>query len=406
MKAERKRRVLVPLLVVVGVYLIVLTLGFSEAVAVSVMRKGPYLIYPGDNTKMMILWQLDSSEICSLGWGLDTSYSIGNTSSQEYGTDHQHKHIITDLSPGTKYYYYVKVGEDVYTGTFLTAPATDAKEVRFLAYGDTRSNPKDHDNVCAAIVDTYTTEPGDQTFLLHTGDFVKNGDLESDWTTQYFGWTWSNTMELQANVPVQACMGNHEEDGILYAKYLPYPFVRDHYWSFDYGPVHIVIVDQYDSYRITPSQLTWIENDLRATTKAWKLIVLHEPGWSAYGKHTNNSDVQTRIQPLCEAYGVDIVFAGHNHYYARAEVNKVMHVTTGGGGAPLRTPVLTSRNVITALDALHFCRIDIRDNQLAFKAVRLDGTVIDKFFIIHPNKQQIKMEGRAASQRSFFLLSK
>jgi len=64
------------------------------------------------------------------------------------------------------------------------------------------------------------------------------------------------------------------------------------------------------------------------------------------------------------------------------------------------------RNVITALDALHFCRIDIRGNQLAFKAVRLDGTVIDKFFIIHPNKQQIKMEGRAASQRSFVLLSK
>jgi hypothetical protein len=28
--------------------------------------KGPYLIYPGNNTQMMVLWQVDSNTPCSL----------------------------------------------------------------------------------------------------------------------------------------------------------------------------------------------------------------------------------------------------------------------------------------------------------------------------------------------------
>jgi hypothetical protein len=48
------------------------------------VRKGPYLIYPGTNTEMMVLWQLDSSQSCFLEWGLDTSYSDGNAVTSEY----------------------------------------------------------------------------------------------------------------------------------------------------------------------------------------------------------------------------------------------------------------------------------------------------------------------------------
>ena len=112
-------------------------------------------------------------------------------------------------------------------------------------------------------------------------------------------------------------------------KYWPYPYVDNFYWSFDYGPSHIVVVDQYAPYTSNSPQYKWLENDLSGTDKQWIFIVFHEPSWSA-GNHENNNEVQTYIQPLCEQYGVDIVFAGHNHYYARAEVNRVQHVTTGG----------------------------------------------------------------------------
>ena len=36
--------------------------------------KGPYLIYPGTNTEMTVLWQLDITRSCILEWGPDTTY--------------------------------------------------------------------------------------------------------------------------------------------------------------------------------------------------------------------------------------------------------------------------------------------------------------------------------------------
>ena len=44
------------------------------------MRKGPYLIYPGNNTQMTVLWQTDVTVGSSIAWGTDTSYSTGSAS--------------------------------------------------------------------------------------------------------------------------------------------------------------------------------------------------------------------------------------------------------------------------------------------------------------------------------------
>jgi len=182
-------------------------------------------------------------------------------------------------------------------------------------------------------------------------------------------------------LPFQSCMGNHEGSGKLFVKYFPYPFVEQRYWSFDYGAVHIVIFDQYleDSTGMK-QQLDWLKDDLATKTKPWKFICLHEPGWSS-GGHGNNKYIQTTIQPLCEQYGVQIVFAGHNHYYAHAVVNNVHHITTGGGGAPLHEPKEGYPYVICYQGVNHFCKVTINGDELNFFAVTPDGAVIDQFNI-------------------------
>jgi hypothetical protein len=111
-------------------------------------KKGPYLIYPGDNTQMTVLWQMTSTAGCTLAWGTDISYSTGSTATTEYGTDHQHKFKITGLAPGTKYYYRIMAGDAESTGSFRTAPSATATDVKFFAYGDTRTNPGSHNIVC------------------------------------------------------------------------------------------------------------------------------------------------------------------------------------------------------------------------------------------------------------------
>ena len=89
----------------------------------------------------------------------------------------------------------------------------------------------------------------------------------------------------------------------IFKKYHPFNFPSSRfYFSFDYGPVHVAVVDQYTSYTSGSAQYNWLVNDLSTSTKPWKIIVLHQPGWSCNGGHGNDGTVQSTIQPLCTQY--------------------------------------------------------------------------------------------------------
>ncbi|MCK5564821.1 MAG: metallophosphoesterase [Planctomycetes bacterium] len=350
----------------------------------STMVKGPYLIYNGTNTEMDVLWQFDRIPCggSTIEWGLDTNYDLGSVATTEYGNDHQHKYTITSLTPGSRYYYQVKESDSVvHTGDFLAAPSASAGQVKFLAYGDTRTNPADHDNVCAAMVDAYMADPDYQSLLLHVGDWTEDG-TETQWNTEYFGL--ANAQTLMSQVPINGCKGNHEnrDAGDNYAKYWPYPYVADHYWSFDYGPVHVSVIDQYVPYEPGSAQYTWLENDLASSNAEWKFLLMHEPAWSGDSR-SNEIAMQNTFQPLCLAYGVDIVLAGHNHHYARANVDGVQHITTGGGGAPLDEITLSYPELVSSAETFQFCEIDIQDYTLNFISRDIDGSVIDSFSLYH-----------------------
>jgi hypothetical protein len=348
------------------------------------MRKQPYLVYSGINTEMDVHWQLSLPESCMIEWGLDTLYSTGSAETGVYGSDFQHKYTITGLTPGTRYYYRVTAGSDLFAGSFRAAPAHDATSVKLYAYGDCRTYPAAHNLVCQDVISIYAADPDFRTIILCMGDLVTYGDREADWDDEFFLSTSLYVREMLADLPYQSCMGNHEDSGILFEKYFPYPSVADRYWSFDYGPVHVAVVDQYVTYGTGSPQLVWLENDLASTTKPWKFVCLHEPGWSA-GGHPNNTAVQSRIHPLLVQYGAIILFAGHNHYYARALVDGIHHVTTGGGGAPLYPPDPGYPYVVAASQTYHFCTIDIDGPLLHFEAINTGSSVVDSFTVVHPS---------------------
>jgi Calcineurin-like phosphoesterase/Iron/zinc purple acid phosphatase-like protein C len=345
-------------------------------------HKGPDLVLTGDNTHMKIVWHLDSAITSTLQWGPDTGYCQGSAAVTEFDPDHQYAYTITGLTPGLKVYYRITGDTGNATGTFFAAPNSPASGLKFFAYGDTRSDLAVHDTIAGRIISTYTADPGFQTFKLAVGDLVSDGDLDTAWDSEFFDPQYANIRAILANISFLSVMGNHEGSGSLFSKYFPMPFAADRYWSFDYGPAHFVMLDQYVPYEVGSTQYTWLVNDLAASSKSWKFIVLHEPGWSAGGGHENNETVQTLIQPLAELYGVSIVFEGHNHYYARAVVNGVQHLTVGGGGAPLHTPDPAQPFIVTTSQSHGFVMITIDGNKLTCTAVKSDGTVIETFEII------------------------
>ena len=343
-------------------------------------RKEPYLVFTEYYDEMKVTWQLYGQWNCEFKWGLDTLCTSGTAITEEINNSHQHEYIISGLDQGEKYYYNVTVSNESHEGSFYTAPEENQASLKFISYGDTRSNPWTHDLVAASVVDDFTADELFQTFLFSVGDMVNNGNSESDWDNQFFSPSFPNIRYLMSHLPFSSSMGNHEGNGLLFKKYFSYPFLNDRYWSFEYGPALFVIIDQYVPYSPGTDQYTWIDSTLANSDKVWKFLSLHEPGWSA-GGHTNNTIVQYYIQPLCEQYDVAIVFGGHNHYYARALVNDITHLTVGGGGAPLYTPNPSYPYIVTAAEANHYCKIEINGDILEAVVVKPDGSIIDEFTI-------------------------
>lgn len=341
-------------------------------------RKGPYLIYAGDNTRMDVVWQLDNTENSTIQWGSTDQYLLGSATTSEYGPNHMHRYSITNLTPATKYFYRVIVGIGESVGTFLSASDSEAKDLKFFAFGDTRDGTEIHDSIDGLVKAAYLSDPAFQTFILSPGDIVSEGDLDWMWDRQLFDPKFMNIREVFANLSYLPVMGNHEGSGTLFQQYYPMPFVAQRYWSFDYGPAHIVMLDQYSPYKEGTDQYNWLKTDLSISNKTWKFILLHEPGWSA---SDNNMTVQRDILPLVEQYGVSIIFGGHNHYYARSDVDGVTHLTVGGGGAPLYAPNPNALNVVTTNRVHSFIEIVIHGNVLTGIAYDLDGKIIDQFSI-------------------------
>ncbi len=375
--------------------------------------KHPYLIYPGENTQMEVVWQDDTAgETNVVRWGTDTTYGTGSMTAPEFG-DKQHKYVIGGLTPNTKYYYqvYDQTSATVYgTGSFITGPEDNATAVRFLGMGDSRSQPFALDNLMQTMRNFYS-QPGNEDYqrlVIHNGDWVST-DGESYWTTQWFDPTKTDIVTFTANSPIDGCKGNHDNKSgysATFPKYFPFPYTNETakttspttdasgnpyynnlYWSFDYGPVHFTVVDEYSSYAPGSAQYNWLVNDLATTTKPWKILIYHEPSYSA-GSDSDNISVRA-LEPLVTQYNVDLIYAGHSHNYARTGANtlsqangdlialNVPHITSGGGGAPVYQPDMTNEgsypHVITAWPAFEFMTFDVKGKTLTMTAYQVNN---------------------------------
>ncbi len=328
---------------------------------------------------MNILWQDPIAANYWLEYGFDTTYASGKVLPTGVTADGLAETTLTGLLPGKHYVYRVTDGKSQAAGSFNASPGSTT-DLTFWVYGDSRDGPAVQDAIDADILAGVQADPAAQSFVLFSGDIMAVAE-EASLQASQFDAKYTSMRTMMRSLPMINAMGNH--DGTkLFTRYFPYPFKGNFYWSFDYGPVHVALVDQYADVSDASPQWQWLREDLAASTQPWKFILLHEPGWSA-GTHPNNEIVQKVIQPIAAKTGVSVIFAGHNHYYARAEVNGVIHITTGGGGAPLYTPISSSQDVKIVKKAFHYLKVSIIGNTLTATALTPDNQPIDEFTINH-----------------------
>lgn len=365
--------------------------------------KGPYMIYVNDNTQMKVLWQTDKTpSVSKVEWGTTNSYEIGNTvvTEESYSAVDMHNfyYIISGLTPGTKVYYKVTADNNSGAGSFYSAPAGTATNLTFYGFGDSQPKtglPSMFDAVASALLADMNKDAANrQTIVLHGGDYVYRGRVEGDWAAGYFNNGYSNIASLFANMPIMGAVGNHEfydlngkfdttHPNAFIDQYLPYPYYSDYYYSFDYGPLHVAVVDNYTSYSVGSDQYNWLSNDLTNSTKPWKIVMFHE---SAYGNAYDNTTLQSELHPLLVSKNIKMVIQGHIHSYCRCLKDGIQYVTLGGGGAPLdsgRGAADTFDPSLIQKDAFvfHFGRFEIVGNKIDATIIDKDGNTIDSFTV-------------------------
>jgi len=288
---------------------------------------------------------------------------------------------VGKLVPDSLYTYSVRIGnQPVAGGSFRTFPLAP-RPVRFIVYGDTRTNPDRHRQVIEAMA----REPGVE-FVLHTGDVVSDGRKLDVWIPEFLG----PAEKMMRSVPFFPVLGNHEHNSASYFTYFALPG-NERYYSFDLGEIHIIALDSNTGFDIGSEQCKWLIRDLAAHREArWKFVFMHHPTYTS-GSHGAVSEsgvpketpirlAQELLPKLAKQFGITAVFAGHDHAYERSVRDGVTYVVTGGGGAPSYGDPNARHNPYRKVfySGLHCCLVSVDGNGAGMIVKTPKGKIIDR----------------------------
>lgn len=309
-----------------------------------------------------------------------TDAGITKVTSRELTTFHVVK--LEGLRPGTVYSFAVAAGSARASFGFTTAPRNDSKApFRYLVYGDNRTDAASHSHVVRAMADV----PAD--FLVHTGDFVEDGGLATDWQ-QFF--------DIEAPLLKRTCLygtvGNHElvdKDATYFLKYFAFgpktaldggarPPISG---TFRWGNSRFFLFNAMTTYTAGEDR-AWLERALDASDAeaglVWRALVVHHAPWSSGPHGDNRAFLEADLPALFRKHKVDIVFGGHDHIYERGFNEGLAYVISGGGGAPSYTLGVRRPMVKKAEASRHFVEVTTTSEALSLVVRRSDGSVLEK----------------------------
>ncbi len=313
-----------------------LQLGATIPGAVDVTR-GPYL-QKATPSSVVIRWRTSVPTESVINYGTSISSLNQTVNQNSIVTDHEIE--ISGLNAGTTYFYQLAndtmvlypPGVDIY---FKTSPIAGTKpEMTIWILGDCGTASTNQRKVRDAYYNYIGENHTDMILFLGDNAYEDGTDLE------YQSALFENMYEHKLkNTVSYSCLGNHDgHSANSNSQTGPYydiftfpkmgeaggtPSGTEAYYSFDYGNVHFISLDSYETDRSAGgSMYNWCENDIQNTTAEWIVAFWHHP---AYSKGSHDSDTESRLKemrqnfvPMLESNGVDLVLSGHSHSYERS----------------------------------------------------------------------------------------
>jgi hypothetical protein len=182
---------------------------------------------------------------------------------------------------------------------------------------------------------------------------------------------------LDADVKFYASLGNHDSRNQRF--YDLFNMGGQTYYSFK-APRQDVRFFALESDFMTPSQLEWLERELRESREAWKIAFFHHPLYSSGRRHGSALDLRRVLEPLFVEHGVSVVFAGHEHFYERIHPQQgITHFISGAAGKLRRGNIRRESPLLAAGydETQHFMLVEIEGDRMHFEAVSRTGRVVD-----------------------------
>jgi hypothetical protein len=360
-------------------------------------------------TTRTIAWQTTPSEVDQF-----LEYKELNTSqttllvanSQKLTTNAEdmtlHCVTLTGLTPSTTYNYRVGSHNNWSDWQELTTEGLDTTSFKAIIFGDSQSSDY---AVWKQTAQTAWSKNKDASFFINMGDLVDIGSHYDQWKSWFDG-----AKGMIDTIPVAPLSGNHENylpggtfsPAFLYLELFNLPMngpddLKGQAYSFDYGDVHFVVLDsqaeELDKFQpdLLMKQKTWLEQNLKATAKPWKILLIHR-GLFSHPDVANLNELGKAFVPILDQYHVDLVFTAHIHTYGRttpllngnAAEKGTVYISTGRSGDKTWSDSKQKPSEVvydTALDMPNYLTLETTGNTLKVTNIKQDGTLIDQFVL-------------------------
>jgi hypothetical protein len=252
--------------------------------------------------------------------------------------------------------------------------------VRFAIIGDTGTGTKQQQQLADLMVQYRSVFPFEFALLL--GDNLYGSETPVDYKKKF-----QDVYQplLDSKVKFYAALGNHDQPNERF--YENFNMNGKEYYRFTKGNVAFYALN---SNYMDKTQLKWLEDELIKETSDWKIAFFHHPPYSSGGKHGSDKGLREVIEPLFVKYGVNVVLAGHEHFYERLKPQKGIYYFISGAGGKLREGDVKDNSPLTAkaFDSdMSFMLAEVVKNQIYFQVISRTGETVDSGILVNPRKK-------------------
>ena len=232
---------------------------------------------------------------------------------------------LAGLTAGTTYEYQAGSGNNWPETVESFTVAADASQ-KFFVLGDIQAD--DMTNITHIFE---KLRAGGYNFGIQTGDAV---DKPTEFTKLNEVIELLNAAQL-GSADVIHVLGNHEFEGDGNADIAGSVFALPahspgSYWSTTYGDVYVAVINYSGIGSDMKAAADWLVQDAQNSDATWKILTVHQPAY--YTNATGGSAPMNQYIPAAaEAAGIDVVFSGHDHSFARTNPLKAGEIDAEDG---------------------------------------------------------------------------